>query len=36
MIWIRICFTEDEDADPEDEIDVEHIDLSIPEGIGVR
>lgn len=28
-------FSEDEDADPEDEIDVEHIDLSVPEGIGV-
>mgnify|MGYP003273604411 FL=1 len=28
-------FSEDEDADPEDAIDVEHIDLSVPEGIGV-
>ena len=28
-------FSEDEDADPEDEIDVEHIDLSVPEGLGV-
>ena len=28
-------FSEDEDVDPEDEIDVEHIDLSVPEGIGV-
>ena len=28
-------FSENEDADPEDEIDVEHIDLSVPEGIGV-
>ena len=28
-------FSEDEDADPEDEIDMEHIDLSVPEGIGV-
>ena len=28
-------FSADEDADPEDEIDVEHIDLSVPEGIGV-
>ena len=28
-------FSEDEDADPEDEIDVEHIDLSVPEWIGV-
>ena len=28
-------FSEDEDADPEDDIDVEHIDLSVPEGIGV-
>ena len=28
-------FSEDEDADPDDEIDVEHIDLSVPEGIGV-
>ena len=28
-------FSEDEDAHPEDEIDVEHIDLSVPEGIGV-
>lgn len=28
-------FSEDEDADPEEEIDVEHIDLSVPEGIGV-
>ncbi len=28
-------FSEDEDADPENEIDVEHIDLSVPEGIGV-
>ena len=28
-------FSEDEDAAPEDEIDVEHIDLSVPEGIGV-
>lgn len=28
-------FSEDEDADPEDDIDVEHIDLSAPEGIGV-
>lgn len=28
-------FSEDEDADPEDEIDVEHIDLSVPQGIGV-
>ena len=28
-------FSEDEDADPEDEIDVEHIDLSVPEGVGV-
>ena len=28
-------FSEDEDADPEDEIDVEHSDLSVPEGIGV-
>ena len=28
-------FSEDEDSDPEDEIDVEHIDLSVPEGIGV-
>lgn len=28
-------FSEDEDADSEDEIDVEHIDLSVPEGIGV-
>ena len=28
-------FSEDEDADPEDEIEVEHIDLSVPEGIGV-
>ena len=28
-------FSEDEDADPEDEIDVEHIDLSVPAGIGV-
>ena len=28
-------FSEDEDADPADEIDVEHIDLSVPEGIGV-
>lgn len=28
-------FSEDEDADPEDEMDVEHIDLSVPEGIGV-
>ena len=28
-------FSEDEDAYPEDEIDVEHIDLSVPEGIGV-
>ena len=28
-------FSEGEDADPEDEIDVEHIDLSVPEGIGV-
>lgn len=28
-------FSEDEDADPEDEIDVEHIDLSVPEGIGI-
>ena len=28
-------FSEDEDADPEDEIDVEHIDLSVAEGIGV-
>ena len=27
--------SEDEDADPEDEIDVEHINLSVPEGIGV-
>ena len=28
-------FSEDEDADPEDDIDVEHIDLSVPEGIGL-
>ncbi len=28
-------FSEDEDVDPEDDIDVEHIDLSVPEGIGV-
>ena len=28
-------FSEDEAADPEDDIDVEHIDLSVPEGIGV-
>ena len=28
-------FSEDEDAAPEDDIDVEHIDLSVPEGIGV-
>ena len=28
-------FTEDEDVDPEDDIDVEHIDLSVPEGISV-
>lgn len=28
-------FSEDEDADPEDAIDVEHIDLPVPEGIGV-
>ena len=28
-------FSEDEDTDPEDEIDVEHIDLSVPEGISV-
>ena len=28
-------FSEDEDADPEDASDVEHIDLSVPEGIGV-
>ena len=28
-------FSGDEDADPEDAIDVEHIDLSVPEGIGV-
>lgn len=28
-------FSEDEDADPEDAIDVEYIDLSVPEGIGV-
>ena len=28
-------FSEDEDADPEDAIDVEHIDLSVPEVIGV-
>ena len=28
-------FSEDEDTDPEDAIDVEHIDLSVPEGIGV-
>lgn len=28
-------FTEDEDPDPEDEIDMEHIDLSVPEGVGV-
>ena len=28
-------FSEDEDADQEDAIDVEHIDLSVPEGIGV-
>ena len=28
-------FTEDEDPDPEDEIDMEHIDLSVPEGVSV-
>ena len=28
-------FTEDEDTDPEDEIDVENIDLSVPEGVSV-
>ena len=28
-------FSEDENVDPEDDIDVEHIDLSVPEGIGV-
>lgn len=28
-------FTEDEDSDPEDEIDMEHIDLSVPEGVSV-
>ena len=28
-------FSEDEDAGSGDEIDVEHIDLSVPEGIGV-
>ena len=28
-------FSGDEDADPENAIDVEHIDLSVPEGIGV-
>ena len=28
-------FTEDKDPDPEDEIDMEHIDLSVPEGVSV-
>ena len=28
-------FTEDEDPDPEDEIGMEHIDLSVPEGVSV-
>lgn len=28
-------FLEDENVDPEDDVDVEHIDLSVPEGIGV-
>lgn len=28
-------FTEDEDPDPDDEIDMEHIDLSVPEGVSV-
>ena len=28
-------FTEDEDPDPEDEIDMEHIDLSVPEGVSM-
>ena len=28
-------FTEDEDPDPEDETDMEHIDLSVPEGVSV-
>ena len=28
-------FTEDEDPDTEDEIDMEHIDLSVPEGVSV-